>query len=154
MNKYAKLSVTAIMASFGALVLAPTAAADTTLVVFEHDTMQHQTDIGEPGQGPGDQYLFAGDVFDRPGGTFLGTASGSCTELSSNKSVCNATLNLAGGQLVVQGVGDMGEGDTHQLSVVGGNGIYQNVGGAGTIQIPPEVPNETDANFVLNLTGV
>ena len=68
--------------------------------------------------------------------------------------MCNVTLNLAGGQIVVQGVGDMDEGDTHQLSVIGGNGIYQNAGGTGTVQIPPEVPNETDANFVLNLTGV
>src|SRR5687768_17482521 len=120
MNKYAKLSGMAIVASLCALALAPTATADTTLVVFEHDTMQHPTDIGVPGPGPGDQFLFAGDVFDRPGGIFLGTASGSCTDLSSNKSVCNATLNLAGGQIVVQGVGDMDEGDTHQLSVIGG----------------------------------
>jgi hypothetical protein len=154
MNKYAKLSQAAIVASIGALALAPMATADTTLVVFEHDTVQHQTDIGAPGPGTGDQFLFAGDVFDRPGGVFLGIASGSCTDLSSNKSVCNATLNLAGGQIVVQGVGDMDEGDTHQLSVIGGNGIYQNVGGTGTVQIPAEVPNETDANFVLNLTGV
>jgi hypothetical protein len=138
----------------GALALAPTATADTTLVLFEHDTMQHQTDLGAPGEGPGDQSLFAGDVFDRPGGTFQGTASGSCTDLSSNKAVCNATLNLAGGQIVVQGVGDMSEGDTHQLTVVGGTGIYQNARGTGTVQIPHDVPNETDANFMLSLTGV
>ncbi len=79
MNNYAKLSWAAIVASFGALALAPTATADTTLVLFEHDTMQHQTDVGAPGPGPGDQFLFAGDVFDRPGGMFLGTAGGSCT---------------------------------------------------------------------------
>ncbi len=45
-------------------------------------------------------------------------------------------------------------GDTHPLTIVGGTGIYQNARGTGTVQIPPEVPNETDANFVLNLTGV
>jgi hypothetical protein len=155
MNLHAKVLVTASVASVAALapLISPAATADTTLVLFEHDTMQHQTDIGAPGQGPGDQFLFAGDVFDRPGGMFLGTASGSCTELSSNNAVCNATLNLAGGQIVVQGVGDMDEGDTHQLSVIGGTGIYQNARGTGTVQIPHDVPNETDANFVLNTTG-
>ena len=38
-------------------------------------------------------------------------------------------------------------------AIVGGTGIYQNAGGGGTIQVPPDVPNLTDANFVLNLTG-
>jgi hypothetical protein len=57
------------------------------------------------------QTLFAGDVFDRPGGMFLGTASGS------------------------------------------GTGIYRNASGTGTVEIPHDVPNETDAHFVLNLTG-
>jgi hypothetical protein len=50
----------------------------TTLVLFEHDTVQHQADLGGPGPGPGDQFIFAGDVFDRPGGMFLGTTGGSC----------------------------------------------------------------------------
>ena len=157
MNMYVKLSVAAIVASFGALTLAPSAAADTTLTLFEHDTFQHQTDLGAPGPGPGDQFLFAGDVFDRPGGMFLGTAGGSCTALSGNggeeRAACNATLNLAGGQIVVQGVDDMAASDTHPLTIVGGNGIYQNARGSGTVQIPKDVPNETDANFVLNLTG-
>ena len=161
MNKYVKLSGTAIMASFGTLVLAPTATADTTLVLFEHDTVQHQADLDGPGPGPGDQFIFAGDVFDRPGGMFLGTTGGSCTTLTGNetagKQACNGTFNLAGGQIVVQGVADtaglFGSGDTTPLSIVGGTGIYQNARGTGSIQVPPDVPNQTDANFVLNLTG-
>ena len=31
--------------------------------------------------------------------------------------------------------------------------IYQNAGGTATIQVPPDVPNQTDANLVLSLTG-
>jgi hypothetical protein len=162
MNKYAKLSGTTILASVGAaILLAPTAAADTTLVLFEHDTVQHQVDLGAPGPGPGDQFIFAGDLFDHPGGMFLGTTSGSCTTLSGNeksgKQACNGTFNLAGGQVVVQGVADttglFSSGDANPISIVGGTGIYQNASGTGTIQVPPEVPNQTDANFVLNLTG-
>jgi len=92
------------------MTLAPTAAADTTLVLFEHDTLQHQVDLGAPGSVPGDQFIFAGDVFDRPGGMFLGTTSGSCTTLTgtdqAGQQACNGTFNLAGGQVVVQGVAD------------------------------------------------
>jgi hypothetical protein len=139
---------------------APTAAADTTLVLFEHDTVQHQVDLGAPGPGPSDQIIFAGDVFDRPGGLFRGTAGGSCTTLTGNETsgqtTCNSTFNLAGGQIVVQGVVDTAafvRGDTVPLSIVGGNGIYQNASGNGTAQASAEVPNQTDANFVLNLTG-
>jgi hypothetical protein len=158
---YRKLSVAAIMASLGALALAPTAMADTTLTLFEHDTVQHQADLAGPGPGPGDQFIFAGDVFDRPGGMFLGTASGSCTTLTGNDKAgqqsCNGTVNLAGGQIVFQGVVDTAalfvRGDTVPLAIVGGNGIYQNARGNGTVQVPPDVPNQTDANFVLNLTG-
>jgi hypothetical protein len=161
MNKYAKLSAAAIMASLGTLALAPTATADTTLTLFEHDTVQHQADLGGPGPGPGDQFIFAGDVFDRPGGMFLGTTSGSCTTLSGNeksgKQACNGAFNLAGGQIVFQGVDDTAalfvRGDTVPLSIVGGTGMYQNARGNGTVQVPPDVPNQTDANFVLNIVG-
>jgi hypothetical protein len=162
MNKYAKLSGAAAVASLGALVpLAPTATADTTLVLFEHDTVQHQVDLAGPGPGPGDQFIFAGDVFDRPGGVFLGTTGGSCTTLTGNdkagQTTCNGTFNLAGGQIVFQGIVDTAalfvRGDTVPLSIIGGNGIYQNTRGNGTVQVPPDVPNQTDANFVLNMVG-
>jgi hypothetical protein len=162
-NKYAKRTIAATLASLGPLVpLAPTATADATLVLFEHDTVQYQADLGAHGPGPGDQFIFAGDVFDRPGGLFLGTTGGSCTTLTGNdkagQTTCNGTFNLAGGQIVIQGVLDTAalfvRGDTVPLSIVGGNGIYQNARGNGSVQVPPDVPNQTDANFVLNLTGV
>jgi hypothetical protein len=161
MNKLAKRAMATAVASFGTLALAPTATADTTLVLFEHDTVQHMADLNAPGPGPGDQFIFAGDLFDRPGGMFLGTTGGSCTTLSGNeksgKQACNGTFNLAGGQIVIQGVADtaglFGSGDTTPVSIVGGTGIYQNAHGTGTIQVPPDVPNQTDANFVLNIVG-
>jgi hypothetical protein len=161
MNNYVKLSETATVASFAVLALAPTAAADTTLVLFEHDTVQHQADLGGPGPGPGDQFIFAGDVFDRPGGMFLGTTGGSCTTLTGNdksgQTTCNGTFNLAGGQIVIQGVVDTAavfvRNEAVPLSIIGGTGIYQNASGNGTVQLVAGVPNMADANFVLNLTG-
>ena len=160
MNKYAMCAAAASFVGTALGVMAPTAAADTTLNLFEHDNVQYRVDNGSQGPGPGDQFIFAGDVFDRPGGMWLGTLGGSCTTLSGNdtsgQSTCNGTFNLAGGQLVVQGVFDTGafvRGDTLPMSVVGGNGIYTNASGKGTAQVPPDVPNQTDANFVFNLTG-
>jgi hypothetical protein len=162
MNKYAKRSGAAVVASLCALVqLAPTATADTTLALFERDTVQHQADLGGPGPGPGDQFIYAGDVFDRPGGVFLGTTGGSCTTLTGNdtsgQETCNATFSLAGGQIVVQGVVDTAavfvRNETVPLSIIGGTGMYQNARGDGTVQLVAGVPNLTDANFVLNLTG-
>jgi hypothetical protein len=161
MNKYVKLSEAAIVASFAGLAMAPTAAADTTLALFEHDTVQYQADLGGPGPGPGDQIVFAGDVFDRPGGMFLGTHGGSCTTLTGNdtsgQSTCNGTFNLAGGQIVVQGVVDtaavFARNEAVPLSIVGGTGMYQNASGDGTVQLVAGVPDLTDANFVLNLAG-
>jgi hypothetical protein len=124
---YAKCAVIAALASTAMSMTAPTAVADTTLVLFEHDTVQHQVDLGGSGPGPGDQFIFAGDVFDRPGGVFLGTTGGSCTTLTGNdkagQQACNGVFNLAGGQIVVQGVADtaalFGAGDTAPLSIVG-----------------------------------
>jgi hypothetical protein len=29
--------------------------------------------------------------------------------------------------------------------------MYQNAGGTGSLQVPPDVPNQTDANFVLDV---
>jgi len=157
MNKQVMLTVAAGLALPMLGLTAPAAVADTTLTLFEHDTVQYQADVGAPGPGPGDQFIFAGDVFDRPGGMFLGTTGGSCTTLTADKSTCNGTFNLAGGQIVIQGVDETDaiftRGETVPFTIVGGNGIYQNAHGTGTVQVPPEVPNQTDANFVLNVIG-
>ena len=87
---------------------------------------------------------------------------GSCTTLTGDdkagQAACNGTFNLAGGQIVLQSVVDTAaqfvRGDTVPHSIVGGTGIYQNARGNATVQVPPDVPNLTDANIVLNvLTG-
>ena len=162
MGKQVKRAVTTAMASLALPMtglLAPTAAADTTLVLFEHDTVQHLVDLGGPGPGPSDQFIFAGDVFDRPGGAFLGTVGGSCTTLTGNdkagQMACNGTFNLAGGQIVLQAVAYTAalfvRGDKVPHSVFGGTGVYQNARGNATVQVPPDVPNLTDANIVINV---
>jgi hypothetical protein len=135
------------------------ASADTTLTFFEHDTQQTTVDLGDPGPGPGDQFLFAGDLFDHAGGTNIGHAAGQCTTLSGDETggdaVCQGTFVLAGGQLAIQGLADtaalFGTGTPGDVAIVGGTGIYANARGDGTVQVPPDVPNQTDSNFVLNV---
>jgi hypothetical protein len=139
--------------------LSSTATADTTLVLYEHDTEQNVVDRDKPGPGPGDQFIFSGDVFDRPGGAFLGRATGVCATLTGDatagQSTCDVTFTLDGGQIAVQGMLDNGalfvRGDTNPLSIVGGTGIYRAARGDGTIQVPVDVPGQTDANFVLDV---
>jgi hypothetical protein len=44
--------------------------------------------------------------------------------------------------------------ETNPLSIVGGTGIYRAARGDGTLQVPVDVPDLTDANFVLDvITG-
>ena len=162
MNTVTKRLVGVITASFALAMICPAAAAaDVTLIVFEHDTQQHFVDNNEPGPGPGDQFLFTGDLFDRPGGVFLGTNAGVCTTISGDETggqtSCHGAFNLAGGQVMVNGVVDSAalfvRSEPCPFAITGGTGIYRTARGDGTIQIVPNVPNQTDANFVLNVTG-
>jgi hypothetical protein len=140
MNQYAKRGIAAAGASIAAFALAwiPTASADTTLVLSNTTPCSTRWISA----GPGDQFVFAGDVFDRPGGVSLGTVGGSCSTLTGNKAgeqACNGTFTLARGQIVLHGVVDTAalfvRGDTVPHSIVGGTGTCQNARGNGTIQV-------------------
>jgi hypothetical protein len=99
---------------------------------------------------------FAGDVFDRPCGVFLGTTAGICTAITGNdagQTTCSVTFNLDGGQITVQGLADdaalFGRGETNPLAIIGGTGIYRNARGDGTIQVPrmcPTRPTRTSSS--------
>ena len=80
-----RAAITAVIVAFLAAVLLPMlgacgqkAAADenagnvTTLWFFEHDTQQTNLDLRSE-EGPGDQSLFSGDLFDHPEERKLGT---------------------------------------------------------------------------------
>jgi hypothetical protein len=143
--------------------LSPGAGATTssTLHLFEHDTQQASLDLGGKGTNPGNLFVYAGDVFDHAGGSRLGRAAGYCMTMSGNAQnpgevFCTATFVLTRGQIMWEGLFDSAalftRGETLSASITGGTGIYNGAHGYGTVQLPPEVPNETDANFVLYLS--
>ena len=70
--------------------------------------------------------------------------------------MCTQTFLLDGGEITLQASGDTAalvRGEIVPMAIVGGTGIYSTARGDGTVQIPPDVPNETDANYVFNVVG-
>lgn len=129
----------------------------TTIRLYEHDTSQANLDLGDPGEGIGDQFVFAGDTLDRKGGTKLGRLAGTFTTASpgtAGELVAAATFTLSGGQITTQGLfvaSDLFGGRTMTFAITGGTGRYRHARGVGTIQLPQDVPNLADAQFVLRL---
>ena len=133
----------------------------TTLRFFEHDTQQTSLDLGPQGPGPGHQFIFSGDLFDHQGGTKVGHTAGQCITFSGNATAgdvfCTATFVLDRGQITAQCLCDtaalFGRGETVPMGIAGGTGTYSNARGDGTVQVPVNVPNQTDANLVLNVVS-
>jgi hypothetical protein len=138
---------------------APDAPARTTLSLHEHDTQQVNLDLGSPGAGPGDVFVFAGDLFDHRGGTRLGRADGHATTTSGDPAtpgelLFTVTLTLARGQIEAQGSYDSAAlfaGQILPIAITGGTGDYRDARGEGTVQVPVDVPNYADVNFVLTI---
>jgi hypothetical protein len=129
----------------------------TTISLYEHDTSQANVDVGSPGESEGDLFVFAGDTYKNKGGAKVGRAAGTCTTLSTGPAgevMCVINFSLPGGQISTQGLSvtaDEFGGETVSFPITGGTGRYRHVHGEGTVQVPQDVPNLADANFVLRL---
>lgn len=129
-------------------------APQKSLRFYEHDTQQVSVDLGAPGAGPGDLFDFAGDLLDHRGGTKLGRTSGACTTTGSDV-LCTVTFVVNGGQISTQGLFDgdaLFGGQLLPFAITGGTGVYRGAHGEATVRVPTDVPNQTDAEFVLNPT--
>src|ERR1700704_392502 len=164
MHKTAMFVMFAVAAALAAIIYAigpnANAKSERTVQLFEPDTQQASLDLGGKGNNPGNLYVYAGDVFDHAGGSKLGRAGGYCMTMSGNAQdagevFCTATLQLTGGQITGQGLFDAADlfakGKALPFPITGGTGTYNGAHGWATVQVPPDVPNGTDANFVLHL---
>jgi hypothetical protein len=128
-----------------------------TIRLYEHDTSQASVDLGAAGESEGDLFVFAGDTFKHKGGAKVGRAAGTCTTVSTGpagESLCVINFSLKGGQISAQGLALTAEefgGKTVSFPITGGTGKYRKAHGQGTVQVPQDVPNLADANFVLRL---
>jgi hypothetical protein len=92
-------------------------------------------DLGEPGDGLGDQFVFSGDLFRH--GEKVGIDGGVCTIVRleprvSATSQCVATAELPKGQITVQGLltfSEETEGEPSRLAITGGTGNYRTAHG-------------------------
>jgi hypothetical protein len=162
-GKRANRALTAILLAAwaaGTACSAPDAPQQKTVSLYLHDTQPAANlDLGSPGAGPGDVFVFAGDVFDHKGGTKLGRAGGHATTTSGDPTtpgelLFTVTFALARGQIEAQGIFDSSAlfaGQTLPIAVIGGTGDYRDARGEGTTQVPVDVPNLADANFVLTI---
>ena len=88
----------------------------------------------------------------------VGRTGGDCENTGTaphNDSLCTASFMLAGGQIITQGLSDtaalFGGKVIPWAAITGGTGIYRNAHGSSTVAVPVDVPNQTDADFVLYL---
>jgi hypothetical protein len=150
-----------IVAGLAGTVLAVASAAGSpggsVIRLYEHDTSRSSIDLGDSGDSAGDQFLFAGDTFKRKGDAKVGRAAGVCTTVSTGDAgevICAVNFSLRGGQIATQGLfvaADLFGGKTVSFPITGGTGRYRLARGDATVEVPRDVPNLADANFVLNV---
>jgi hypothetical protein len=104
-----------------------------------------ELDLGEPGFGPGDQYVFASDLLRWDDGRPTGDYAAACTfarvEDGGQAAVatCLATLRLPRGQITLQGLVTFSEDlESFDVAVTGGSGRYAGAGGTATIRFMSE----------------
>lgn len=155
----------ASLVTAGAAHSAPTTSNDRdnpvgrTIRLFERDTQQANIDLGDPGAGPGDLFVFSGDLNDTTAtGARIGRAYGSCSTTSGDAKtpgflLCNITLTLPEGQIETQAAYDslaLFGGTAVPLAITGGTGRFRGVRGDGTGQVP-DVNDPSSVVFVLDL---
>jgi hypothetical protein len=104
----------------------------TVLTVLEVEQNSSFVDVGDPGESPGDYFLFESKLF-RPGtDTAVGRDAGRCT-LGFRTVMCEASGTIFHqGKLAVSGA-FFSDTDA-RLPIIGGTGVYRNAGGTLTVK--------------------
>jgi len=110
---------------------AATAAAaksgDHVLTVVEHEVRSAGVDVGDPGDSPGDYFLFEGRLTDPHSGKVVGWDSGKCM-LVVWTFRCDATAKINGtGKIEV--AGSLFSQTDNRIAITGGTGSYDDAAG-------------------------
>lgn len=134
------------------------AAATQTIKLFALTVQQAEIDVGTPGFGLGDQFVFSDDLSAQKGSEKIGFDAGVCTIVrlddhgNTATNQCVATASLHEGQIAIQGLvtfaGEEGPG-TFVLPITGGSGAYKNARG----QVTVETLSETESNLTFEIIG-
>jgi hypothetical protein len=149
------------LVSLGVLVFGATAASadakgEQTLRVVGITTQAEFLDLGTPGPSLGDEFVFSERL--RRQGRDVGTSGGVCTavEVTPPYDVttyhCVATLDLARGQITLQGLVEFqstGVMEPFTVAITGGTGAYFGAGGQARIRPVTETREIYKLRFVL-----
>jgi hypothetical protein len=123
--------------------------APETLVFTEISLKSRFVDVGKPGPGPGDSFLFVESLTDPADGSRVGTVRGECTLHIGHWQICQVGGFLDDrGEIFVSGVTQ----STQQpmaidLAITGGTGEFENV--RGTVHVDPVSDTESETTLTL-----
>jgi hypothetical protein len=108
-----------------------------TLVLTETNIKGKAVDVGKPGFGPGDVFLFVSSLTDPADDSRVGTVRGQCTVQIGHWQLCEAGASLDGrGEIFVSGViQNTNQPAAFDIPITGGTGEFDNV--RGTVHIDP-----------------
>lgn len=128
--------------------------AETRLSFFIRDVKQAVSDVPPKGTSQGDGFFYHGAIFDREGGKRIGRFGGmGCITLDAAGGVpadssCQVDYLLPDGIVHTQIFGSTAElfgGKPFPFGITGGTGAYRAARGEGTIAIPTDVKDQSDA---------
>jgi Allene oxide cyclase barrel like domain len=120
-----------------------------TLVLNDETIKEGNVDVGKPGFGPGDSFMFVDKLTDPADGSVVGKAHGSCTFELQQWAYCQAGAVITDrGQIVVDGFIKGSDGpSTFDLAVTGGTGEFDNV--RGSLEVAETSNNKSTLTFTL-----
>lgn len=120
-----------------------------TIVLIDKILKGHDVDLGKPGPGPGDFFMFVDSLTDPTDGSSVGKVRGRCEFQLQRWFYCEAAAFIGDrGQILVEGFGQFTEElPTFDLAITGGTGEFDNV--RGSLHIETLTPHRSRFTFDL-----
>jgi hypothetical protein len=103
-----------------------------TITAIEKTVLQKYVDLGPKGFSVGDEFVFAGQLWNQAQTQRIGSTHGYCVFVERNFVHCIGTARLYGNNLEVAGL-VAGDQQTFTVAITGGTGSFHEAGGQLTI---------------------